>query len=65
MNYSRRNFIKQNSMVTLGAALTGSASSLLLSSFAFDLVYNGPLRSKIKVTTTNWNSGRGFYELEQ
>lgn len=33
--------------------------------FAFDLVYNGPLRSMIKVTTTNWNSGRGFYELEQ
>ena len=35
------------------------------SRFAFDLVYNGPLRSVIKVTTTNWNSGRGFYELEQ
>lgn len=35
------------------------------SRFAFDLVYNGPLRSMIKVTTTNWNSGRGFYELEQ
>jgi hypothetical protein len=33
--------------------------------FAFDLVYNGPLRSRIKVTTTNWNSGNGFYELEQ
>ena len=35
------------------------------SRFAYDLVYNGPLRSMIKVTTTNWNSGRGFYELEQ
>lgn len=33
--------------------------------FAFDLVYNGPLRSMVKVTTTNWNSGSGFYELEQ
>jgi hypothetical protein len=35
------------------------------SRFAFDLVYNGPLRSRVKVTTTNWNSGKGFYELEQ
>ncbi|MFA5246205.1 MAG: DUF4861 family protein [Pedobacter sp.] len=35
------------------------------SRFAFDVVYNGPLRSMIKVTTTNWNSGKGFYELEQ
>jgi hypothetical protein len=33
--------------------------------FASDVVYNGPLRSMVKVTTTNWNSGRGFYELEQ
>ncbi len=35
------------------------------SRFSFDLVYNGPLRSMIKVTTKNWNSGKGFYELEQ
>ena len=35
------------------------------SRFTFDVVYNGPLRSMIKVTTTNWNSGKGFYELEQ
>jgi hypothetical protein len=33
--------------------------------FASDVVYNGPLRSLVKVTTTNWNSGHGFYELEQ
>lgn len=33
--------------------------------YAFSQVYNGPLRSMIKVTTTNWNSGKGFYELEQ
>lgn len=33
--------------------------------FAYDVVYNGPLRSMVKVTTTNWNSGQGFYELEQ
>lgn len=33
--------------------------------FAYDVVCNGPLRSMIKVTTTNWNSGKGFYELEQ
>jgi hypothetical protein len=33
--------------------------------FSSDVVYNGPLRSMVKVTTTNWNSGRGFYELEQ
>jgi len=35
------------------------------SRFAFDVVYNGPLRSMLKVTTMNWNSGKGFYELEQ
>jgi hypothetical protein len=35
------------------------------SRFAFDLVFNGPLRSMIKVSTTNWNSGEGFYELDQ
>lgn len=35
------------------------------SRFSYDLIYNGPLRSMIKVTTTNWNSGKGFYELEQ
>ncbi len=35
------------------------------SRFAFDLVYNGPLRSMIRVRTTNWNSGKGFYELDQ
>lgn len=33
--------------------------------YAFDVVFNGPLRSQIKVTTTNWNSGQGFYEMEQ
>jgi hypothetical protein len=33
--------------------------------YTFDVVYNGPLRSMIKVTTTNWNSGKGFYELDQ
>lgn len=33
--------------------------------YAYDVIYNGPLRSMVKVTTTNWNSGQGFYELEQ
>lgn len=33
--------------------------------YTFDLVSNGPLRSIVKVTTRNWNSGQGFYELEQ
>ena len=33
--------------------------------FAYDVVFNGPLRSRIKVKTMNWNSGNGFYELEQ
>lgn len=28
-------------------------------------IYNGPLRSMVKVTTHNWNTSRGFYELEQ
>lgn len=33
--------------------------------YSFDLIYNGPLRSMVKMTTKNWNSGRGFYELEE
>ena len=33
--------------------------------FSYDVIANGPLRSIIKVTTTNWNSGHGFYELDQ
>jgi len=33
--------------------------------FVSNVIYNGPLRSMVKVTTTNWNSGKGFYELEQ
>jgi hypothetical protein len=33
--------------------------------FAFDVVYNGPLRSAIRARTMNWNSGKGQYELEQ
>lgn len=33
--------------------------------FAYDVIYNGPLRSMFRVTTMNWNSGNGFYELEQ
>ncbi len=33
--------------------------------FSYDVVANGPLRSIIKVTTRNWNSGQGFYELDQ
>lgn len=35
------------------------------SRFSFDVVANGPLRSIIKVKTTNWNSGDGFYEMDQ
>lgn len=34
--------------------------------YSYDVVFNGPLRSRIKVTTTNWHSqGGGYYELEQ
>ncbi len=33
--------------------------------YSFDVVVNGPVRSIIKVRTFNWNSGNGFYELEQ
>ncbi len=35
------------------------------SRYSFDIVVNGPLRSIVKVRTFNWNSGNGFYELEQ
>lgn len=33
--------------------------------YSYDVIYNGPLRSMIKATTMNWDSGKGFYELEQ
>ena len=33
--------------------------------FSYDVVFNGPLRSRIMVKTMNWDSGNGFYELEQ
>lgn len=33
--------------------------------YAHHVIYNGPLRSMVKVSTTNWNSGKGFYELDQ
>ena len=33
--------------------------------YSFDIVVNGPLRSMVKVRTFNWDSGNGFYELEQ
>jgi hypothetical protein len=33
--------------------------------YAFDIICNGPLRSIVKVTTTNWNSGQGSYAYEQ
>lgn len=33
--------------------------------FSYEVIYNGPLRSRVKVNTYNWNSGKGFYQLEQ
>lgn len=33
--------------------------------FSFDVIANGPLRAITKVSTRNWNSGQGFYELDQ
>jgi hypothetical protein len=33
--------------------------------FSYDVIANGPLRGIVKVTTTNWNSGQGFYEMDQ
>ena len=33
--------------------------------YAFDVVYNGPLRSCIRVRTMNWNTGSGQYGFEQ
>ncbi len=33
--------------------------------YAFDVVVNGPMRSIIKVKTMNWDTGNGYYELEQ
>jgi len=35
------------------------------SRYTFDVIVNGPIRSMVKVKTFNWNSGNGFYELEQ
>jgi hypothetical protein len=33
--------------------------------YSFDVIVNGPVRSMVKIRTFNWNSGNGFYELEQ
>jgi hypothetical protein len=33
--------------------------------YAFDVVYNGPLRSTIRAHTMNWTSKKGIYELTQ
>ena len=33
--------------------------------YAYTILVNGPLRSSVKVKTLNWDSGNGFYELEQ
>lgn len=33
--------------------------------YSFDVIVNGPLRSKIKARTFNWNTGDGYYELVQ
>ena len=33
--------------------------------YVFEVVSNGPMRSIIRVRTLNWNTGAGFYELEQ
>ena len=33
--------------------------------YANEVVVNGPVRSMIKAKTMNWDSGSGFYELEQ
>ena len=44
---------------------TAGTGSFTDTRFAFDVVYNGPLRSAIRVRTMNWNTGKGQYELEQ
>jgi len=33
--------------------------------YAFEVIYNGPLRSMIRAKTMNWETGSGRYELEQ
>jgi hypothetical protein len=33
--------------------------------YSYDVVAVGPLRAMVRVKTTNWNSGQGYYELEQ
>ncbi len=33
--------------------------------YAFEVVYNGPLRSAIRARTMNWTTGAGQYEIEQ
>ncbi len=33
--------------------------------FAYEVIVNGPLRSMVKCKTFNWDTGDGFYELEQ
>ncbi|MBN1294284.1 MAG: DUF4861 family protein [Candidatus Latescibacteria bacterium] len=33
--------------------------------YAFEVIFNGPLRSMIKAKTMNWETGSGQYEVEQ
>lgn len=42
-----------------------NAGQLTDTRYAYEVVVNGPLRSMIRIKTMNWNSGKGFYELEQ
>lgn len=35
------------------------------SRYSYNVIVNGPLRSMVRIKTFNWNSGNGFYELEQ
>lgn len=42
-----------------------NAGQLSDTRYAHEVIVNGPVRSMIKLKIMNWNSGNGFYELEQ
>jgi hypothetical protein len=49
------------------AGITGpyNAGQISDTRYAYILLVNGPLRSSVKIKTFNWDTGNGFYKLEQ
>ncbi len=51
--------------IKAGAEGPYNAGQLSDTRYSFNIIINGPLRSSVRVKTFNWDTGNGFYELEQ